>query len=80
MGFPEGWKTVHWIYKVISRSSIEQRIDVVRGRPAELVKFSVLRDHLNLTSVHEIIAAELTIGADEREREREREYKGRCRE
>lgn len=59
VGFPEGRKRVHWIYKIISLSLTEQvrRKDVVRGRPAEFMKSSVLRDQLNFTSEQEIIAA-----------------------
>ncbi len=58
-GFPEGRKRVHWIYNIISLSLTEKvrRIDVVGGKPEDFMKYSFLKDELNFTSKHEIIAA-----------------------
>lgn len=62
VGFPEGRKRVHWIYNIISLIPAEQLswVDVIRGRPAEFMKSSVLKDQLNFTSGREMIPAKWT--------------------
>lgn len=57
VGFPERGKSVHWNYNIISLSLTEQvrHADVIRGRPVEFIKCSVLKDHLTFTTKQEVI-------------------------
>lgn len=74
-GFPEGRKRLYWIYNIISlslMSSIYKFIEVIRGRPAEFMKCSVLSDELIFTSEHGFIPVKLT---SVRIREREGRWK-----
>lgn len=69
VGFPEGRKRVHWIYDIISLSPAEQLrwVDVIRGRTAEFMKSSVLKDQLNFTFEHDNDPCKMNQNVDEAE-------------